>query len=541
MRSPIRRRTAKLAVLGLLAGMAPVLLGASPASAGTVTTPNSCTNNAQPGTSSLPITLSGTATPNPAELGTDVITLSGATFTIDVPSATLLAGYGLGLLVEGVNNIPATVNLTLLGSNTAEGSQTLPPLSVTGTTTITDPTPSNKTSGDETATPLTVTATLPDSTWTPTGGDVGLSLGDSTTSALVAGGIITVTFSCTPGEPGPAGCGDPPLPDCTTTIPIPAVPFDTITVNAPPTAPVCVNETASVGITQTIPIDLTDNCTDVNGDIDPSTFTVSTPSDGTLTGSNGVYTYEAPAADPGAPVTIDFSVSDAGGLTSNMATVSITILANSCDATSASCSLTEIVVQPVVGTTMTLDKVAGLVEMSPVVLNGNSQASTGSLQDITVTNARGTAAGWSVSAFVTDLGTPESPMMVLPTGQEIPVCSAAGSLGTVTDHHRLCIPGDNMGWSPEASIAHDIIFGDVAEVNPGAAHAADAAAWLTALQAAGATGLDGLGGLQEVNELCSAPAEHSGGTFSCDAALFLGVPASAGEGVYTGGLVLTLL
>ena len=34
---------------------------------------------------------------------------------------------------------------------------------------------------------------------------------------------------------------------------------------------------------------------------------------------------------------------------------------------------------------------------------------------------------------------------------------------------------------------------------------------------------------------------QSGGTFTCNAALYVGVPASAGEGVYGGGLVLTLL
>lgn len=541
MRSRTRRRAATLVVLGLLAGIVPTLLGASPANADTVTTPNSCTNNAQPGTSALPITLSGDATPNPITLGSGDITLAGATFGIDVPSATLLAGYGLGLLTIGVNTIPATVNLDIIGTNTTQGTQTLPPLNVTGTTTIDDPTPANKTSGDETATPLSVTANLPTTTWTPTGGDVGLRLGSSSTSALVAGGIITVTFVCTPGTPGPAGCGDPPLADCTTTIPVDAVPFSTVVVTAPPTAPVCTNESLSVGITQTVPIDLVDNCTDVNGNIDLTTFTIDTPSAGTLTGSNGVYSYTAPATDPGAPVVLNFTVTDTTALTSNIATVSISILANSCDATAASCALTEIVVQPVVGTTMTLDKADGVVMMSPVVLNGSPQASSGSLQDITVINARGTAAGWSLSGFVTDLGAAGSPTVTLPTGQTVPACSVAGSLTPGTPHHRLCIPGDNMGWSPVASIAHDVIFGDVAQVSAGAADAADAAGWLAQLIAAGAAGVDGIGGLGEVNELCSSPLDHSGGTFACDAALFLGVPASAGAGTYTGGLVLTLV
>ncbi|WP_436794221.1 Ig-like domain-containing protein [Actinospongicola halichondriae] len=542
MRTPSRRRYAALAVLGLVAGLLPLVLGASPASAGTVTSPNVCTNTAQAGTSQLDVTMSGDGTPSPIVLGAGDIDLTGATFSIDVPPTVLLAGYGLNLLTVGVNNIPAEVTLEIIGSNTTQGSQTVGPLAVVGTTTITDPTPANKTSGDESATPLAVSAPVPTTTWTPTGGDVGLRLGTSATTALVGpGGVIAVTFTCQPGTPGPAGCGPLPLPvQCTTEIPAPAAPFSTVTVTAPPTAPVCTNESASVGITQTIPIDLTDNCTDVNGNIDPTTFSITPPSAGTLTGSNGVYSYEAPATDPGGPVVLDFTVEDTGGLVSNTGQVSITILANSCDATSGPCSLTEIVVQPVVGTTMTLDKVDGLVVMSPVVLNGQAQASTGSLQDVTVTNARGTAAGWTVSGFITDLGAPGSPTITV-GAQTFAACSAAGSLGTVTDGHRLCIPGDNMGWAPAASIAHDVIFGDVAQVAGGPADAADAADWLGQLIAAGAAGVDGIGGLTEVNELCSAPVDHAGGTFACDAALFLGVPASAGAGTYTGGLVLTLL
>jgi hypothetical protein len=517
-----------------------VLFGAAPAQADSVTTPTSCTNTAQAGTTALPVNVTGDATPNPIILGSGDVTLAGATFGIDVPPTVLLAGYGLNLLQVGVNNIPAEVNLTLLATNANPASQTVGPLSVIGTTTITDPTPANRTSGDESATPLSVTAPLPTTTWTPTGGPLSIRQGSSSTTALVGpGGVIAVTFSCTPGTPTPAGCGAAPLPACTGTNPVDAAPFTTVTVNAPPTAPVCTSESASVGITQSIPINLVDNCTDVNGNIDPSTFVVSAlgAGQGTLTGSNGVYTYTAPAADPGAPVVISFTVADTGGLVSNTATVTITILANNCDATSAPCSLTEIVVQPVVGTTMTLDKVAGVIQMSTVVLNGQPQVSTGSLQDLTVINARGTAAGWTVAGFVTDIGAPGGPTITLPTGQTVPACSAAGSLGTSPTPHRLCIPGDNMGWSPTAAVAHAVIPGDVAQVIAGPADAASPADWLTDLINGGA---DGIGGLQEVNVLCSAPVDHSGGTFACDASVYLGVPASAGAGVYTGGLVLTL-
>jgi len=560
----------------------------------------SCTNTAQAGQSALNNKVTGIGTPDPAIYGVDTVTVSGAQFEIGVPGTILVAGYSLGLLNLGVNNIPAVVNLTIAGSHTTEGTAVfstgpgpdgvlldnpLTPgdeeadntpgpdgfgLSVLGTTTISDPTPAVKNSGDETATPLAISATIPTSTWTPSdGADIQFTLASSDTTALVGpGGVIAVTFSCVPGTPGPAGCEllppvtPPAPPNCNTVIPLAApVVFDTVDVQAPPTAPVCTNESTSVGVTQSQPINLTDNCTDVNQDIDLSTFVLETPGpgEGTITGSNGVYTYTAPANDPGAPVTLNFHVDDEdpATATSNDGVLSITVLANSCtapqtsdpngvpgsgDETTGPCSLTEIVVQPVVGTTMSLSKDAGLVMMSPVILNGQAQASTGSLQNLTVNNARGTSAGWTLSGFVTDLGAPGSPTMTLPTGQTISVCSSAGALGAPgIPAHRLCIPGDNMGWTPTASIAHNIIFGDVAQVSPGSSDASGASDWLSQLVAAGSAGKDGIGGLQEQNVLCSSPTDHSGGTFACDAALYLGVPASAGAGTYTGGLVLTLL
>ena len=603
MRSTTRRRRATLLVLGLLASTVPTLLAASPANANTVATPNSCTNTAQAGTSALSISVSGSALPNPIELGSGDVTLTGGTFAIDVPATVLLAGYGLDLLTSGLtasdpsatNTIPAIVDVTLLSTGASQSSATFATLpgpdgkvvdnpitpadesadnvagpdgfglNVTGTTVIVDPTPLDKTSGDETASPLQVTANLPTTTWTPTGGPLSLRLGDTSTTAVVGGGAIVVKFSCKPGIPGPAGCGAAPLTACTTSTLVPAVPFTTVTVTAPPTAPVCTNEQTQVGVGQQVPINLNDNCTDVNGDIDPSTFQLSTPSSGSITpgATPGTYVYTAPALDPGAPVVLSFTVDDldATTATSNAGTVTIGILANTCtapvtgdpdgipgsgDEVTGACSLTEIVVQPVVGTTMTLTKVAGLVVMSPVVLNGQAQVSAGTLQDLTVNNARGTAAPWTLSGFITDLGAPGGPTITIPTtGQTIPACSNAGSmngvLGGGNTPNRLCIPGDNMGWKPVASIAHNVIAGDVAQVTAGPSDAADAAAWLTALVTAGAAGVDGIGGLQENNVLCSSPTDHSGGTFACDASLFLGVPASAGAGTYTGGLVLTLL
>ena len=311
----------------------------------------------------------------------------------------------------------------------------------------------------------------------------------------------------------------------------------------------CTGEAVSVGAGQTVPIDLTDNCTDVNGNetIDFTTVDlVTTPSVGTLTpvaGQPGEYTYDAPVTDPGTPVTFTFTVADTAALVSNTATVSITVLANSC---AGPCSLTEIVVQPVIAGGFTFDKAPDPVVMSAVILDGERHVSTGAIRPVTVTNARGTNTGWYGDRLrdrprydrLTDpRADPRRGHPVLPAGTA-PARPRATT--TAPRYDRRCIPGDNLAWTPAAVISHHIIAGDVAQVFGGPAHAISAADWQAQLDAAGRTGVNGLGGLAEPNVLCSSPADHSGGTFTCTAPLYLGVPATAAAGTYSGGLVLTL-
>jgi hypothetical protein len=146
-----------------------------------------------------------------------------------------------------------------------------------------------------------------------------------------------------------------------------------------------------------------------------------------------------------------------------------------------------------------------------VTLNGEYQLTNGTIQPVTVTNARGTSAGWSVTGQVSDFKTD-------PAG--------ADCRGGDANEYRLCIPGDNLDWGPSAGIVHTVIPGDVAAVD------------------AGATGdllhpwTRGLGTTAQT--LCSSPVDQSGGTFQCNANLSLGVPASAGAGTYTANLTLTL-
>ena len=514
----------------LMAGVAVgVTSGAVSAAPGTMVTTNACFSNATVTYSDLNWTLTGNAIPSIFTLGTaGGVTLTGATVAVDVPATLLIAGYNLGLLVKGANAIPVTTFVARQATNVDIGGGVKGTLVkkdnfiATVSTTITDPDGIPAT-GDETATPLAINQSLPDWTVTPLGGDVAFSqgapgslgsvpgvgaggaavaaAGSLYASASVGGGLIKANFDCSPGvtipTTGVAGTSG------TTFTPAAVIPFENVSVVAPPTAPVCTGLSSSVGVGQTVSIDLSTACSDVNqgqGGGSPFTFTFGAIAAGGGSIAPGptanTFIYTAPPVDPGAPVIISFTATDTTGLVSNTANITVQILANSCDATGAACNLQQIVVQPVVGTTMTMTKNAGLVVMSPVALNGQPQVSTGAIQTITVTNARGTAAGWSVTAYATDLGVTGSPTFTVPgLGITLPLCSNAGAgpfLGSpaapTAASDRLCIPGDNLGWTPTAVVTHSTIPGDVATVAPGLASATgvapttDAQAWLAALE-----------------------------------------------------------
>ena len=159
---------------------------------------------------------------------------------------------------------------------------------------------------------------------------------------------------------------------------------------------------------------------------------------------------------------------------------------------------------------MTMHQAGQFVTLAGVTLNGEYKLTNGAIQPITVTNARGTAAGWSVTGAVTDFK----------VNATDPTCSGGDAF-----EYRLCIPANNLAWGPSAGIVHTVIPGDVAAVTAGAtgdlAHP-----WTSPLNTSGT--------------LCSSAANVSGGTFLCNANLSLGVPASAGAGHYTANLTLTL-
>lgn len=507
MRPTTRRRGAIISVLGLIfATVAALLLPASPA--GAVVQSNACTNNATPDATQLDVDLSGTA---PASVAPgDSFTVSGISLTAFLPGQIFVAGYNLGILNSG-DVVPGNVAVAIEGSNTVEGVQTTPAQATSvGPIIISDP-DGVRGSGDETADAIEVTLGFPDQTWTagPSGQiafrqdtvqPLGTNVGGVIINAQV--GALAIQFRCSPGTV-----------DTTSgaiTFIDPAASFATTQIVVPPAAPVAADDTASVGAGQSVSINVVANDSDVNGDLDPSTVTiVSAPAAGTATPNpDGTVTYTNTDATALSD-SFTYTVADSLGQVSNVATVTVGILGDLCDATTAACDLSQVVEVQVIGATMTMEQAGALVSLDAITLNGQPQTTGGSLNGLTVVNARGTDAGWSLTGQMSG---------DFSDGTGDGVCPASDP--STWDNH--CIPGGNLGWTPSAAVAHEQIPGDVATVNAG-----------------GAVGPYSPG-LDSAQGLCSAPATQSGGTFSCGGGVSLAIPASAAAGTYSGTLTLTL-
>jgi hypothetical protein len=252
----LKHRKAVVALLALaVAGV--FVLPTSSASAGSATTSNACANSVTANFSQIEVTTSG-------DDGLTTVAPGGATTTDNlmqsaaIPGDIFVAGYNLGLLQQGENNIPANVRSTIEATNTVQGSQntntvggTPPNGSVVVTTVITDPDGVPGT-GDETATDASFTVTYDDLNWTagasgtidyrqqsiatapPTAANNTLLI-----NALV-GGVFNVQFRCAPGtvtgpDPGVISLIDP------------AGSFDTTLIQAANQAP-----TADAGADQTV-------------------------------------------------------------------------------------------------------------------------------------------------------------------------------------------------------------------------------------------------------------------------------------------------
>jgi hypothetical protein len=216
-------RWKSIAVLG--AGLA--LIGVSPASAGTLTTQNSCL---WPDGiwRHLDITVSGVGSPSPVAPGTG-LALTQASVHVRLPDYLAEAGYGASLLKPGRNDFDVKAWLAITAPGTPQGTVVFP-IETTAFTDITVDDDLNYVS----STPIDVTVALPDSTWTAApspvtfhqaaagtlprvpAGAAGQNLqptGSAFISAQPKGGGLRLNIDCRPGsgegsnEPAPNAAG----------------------------------------------------------------------------------------------------------------------------------------------------------------------------------------------------------------------------------------------------------------------------------------------------------------------------------------------
>ena len=305
--------------------------------------------------------------------------------------------------------------------------------------------------------------------------------------------------------------------------------------------------------------------------INPSSTVVTPPAHGTATNvSPGVFKYTdsdgSATSDSfvvaGATATCAASepCSPATSAAGNTVTVNVTIQAavaypTDCDVTAqANCQLKQIIVVPVTsadlwmsqnGTPPVIDTLSHtLVGTScsgpAVTLNGKPQNACGVMAPVTVTNSRGSDAGWSLTGQISDF-----------LDASVPPTTTCDTPASYSNH---CIPGGNLSWGPLAAVGHDVVPGDVAQVTAGPAVAPPSvlAAVLqasgplagTKLQASPVAEPAPTAGLHNgAQTLCSTASTQSGGTFECGANLVVAVPASAfapGAPGYRATLTLTL-
>jgi Ca2+-binding RTX toxin-like protein len=239
--SVTKRRRRFATTLVAAAGVAAAIV---PASANAESVSNACRNNVTANNSQINVDTDGNSPVSVAP--GDPITLTNLTQTANVPGSIFVAGYNLGLLQEGDNNIPAKVFTKIEGTNTVEGVQNTSLEDTTISTTITDPDHSPGT-GDESATDGQFSVTYDDLTFTagPSGvaefrqdtqyplapSPEGAEQGTLIIRALV-GGVFKVRFACSPGTVTP--------PDPGTVTPIdPAPTFTSTTIVPVVTTPTC--------------------------------------------------------------------------------------------------------------------------------------------------------------------------------------------------------------------------------------------------------------------------------------------------------------
>jgi hypothetical protein len=188
--------------------------------------------------------------------------------------------------------------------------------------------------------------------------------------------------------------------------------------------------------------------------------------------------------------TIGIAASEADNPTTEFGFAPFSVSATSCSVAgdTGTCTVEQGIVQQVNGGQLSMTEAAPTITMSPVTLDGSSQTSTGALNQVTVTDARGTLTGWTLTGSVTDLTT-----------------GAGGTNRTIVN--------TNISWTPACSAT----TGSASEISTGAA-----------------------GVIPSNSMLCSAGSGGGGGSFHADAGVSVVVPPTVARGTYNGTLTLTL-
>lgn len=145
------------------------------------------------------------------------------------------------------------------------------------------------------------------------------------------------------------------------------------------------------------------------------------------------------------------------------------------------------------------------VTLPGVTLTGQDQIVSAELGQVTVTDARGTGAGWSLTGQVSDLRSAQD----------------------------YVIDAANLGWEPTASSSGSDL--DLVSTRAAAQPGQEAATVVP-----GPVAEPGVG-LATPQLLCSSQGQSGAGTYTCGATLNLGIPYDTHVGAYTGVLTLTLI
>ena len=183
------------------------------------------------------------------------------------------------------------------------------------------------------------------------------------------------------------------------------------------------------------------------------------------------------------------------GTTSAQSQFSVTTISSQC--VGPACNSDQVLTQVVGQGDLSVSQASSSVGLSPIVLSGVVQDSIGELNPITVVDDRGILVGWTVTGTLAGDFVNQNPI---------------GSIANNT------IPAGNLSWTPSVVLAAPQ-SGVLSQVTAGQSSSLSTSAGTT---------------------LCAAATGGGGGSFECGASLDLTVPASIALGTYTVVLNITV-